>query len=362
MKQLSAISGVISTNTVLPILEDFLFEVKKDKMTVSATDLETSMSAYLDVEAKDEIKIAIPAKYLLDTLKALAEQPLTFSIDKKTNAVEITSDNGKYKLAGENGDDFPRIPVAEDVTNLSLSSVVLSRAINKTLFATSTDELRPAMTGVYFQLAKDGITFVATDAHKLVRYKRTDSKSDKENSFIVPRKALGLLKNSLPLDETAVKISYNSSNAFFSFGNVNLICRLVDAKYPDYNAVIPTDNPNHLSINKNDFQNSLKRISIYSNKTTHQAIIKITGSEIQASAQDMDFSNEANERLSCQYSGQDMEIGFNARFLIDMLSVVDTEEVKMELSTPTRAGILTPSSNEKNEELLMLVMPVMLNA
>lgn len=362
LKQLSAISGVISANTVLPILEDFLFEIKKNSLTVSATDLETSMSASIDVESKEDIKVAIPAKILLDTLKSLAEQPLTFSIDKKTNAIEISSDNGKYKLTGENGDDFPRIPAAEDVTNMNIASSVLNRSINKTLFAVSNDELRPAMTGVYFQLEKNGIAFVSTDAHKLVRFKRTDAKSDKNASFIIPKKALGLLKNSLPSDESPVKISYNSSNALFSFNNMNLICRLIDAKYPDYNAVIPTDNPNKLSINKNDFLNSLRRISIYSNKTTHQVILKIAGSEMQLSAQDLDFSNEASERLVCQYKGEDMEIGFNARFLVDMLSVMDGDEVKMELSTPTRAGILLPSTNETNEDLLMLVMPVMLNA
>ncbi len=363
LKQLQLISGVISTNTVLPILEDYLFEIKSGQLSISSTDLETSMTTSLDIESKEDGKIAIPAKILLETLKTLPEQPLTFSIDEQTYGVEITTDNGKFKLAGENGDDFPRIPVAENVTDINMSATVLNNAINKTLFAISNDELRPAMTGVYVQLDQDGTTFVSTDAHKLVRYKRTDTKSDTASSFIIPKKAMTILKTALPVEEeTSVNIAYNTSNAFFSFDKVNLICRLIDARYPDYNAVIPTDNPNKLTISKSDFQNSLKRISIYANKTTHQVVLKITGSELQIFAQDLDFSNEANERQNCQYEGEDIEIGFNAKFLIEMLSVINTDEVIMELSTPTRAGILLPTSSDEHEDILMLVMPVMMNA
>lgn len=361
LRQLQLINGVISTNTVLPILEDFLFEIKGNELTISATDLETSMSTKLEIDAKDDGRIAIPAKILVDTLKTLAEQPLTFDIDEKTFGVEITSDRGKYKLTGENGDDFPRIPAAENVTELGMPSAMLNRAINKTLFAVSNDELRPAMTGVYFQLDADGITFVATDAHKLVRYRRTDSVVQDPASFIVPRKALSLLKSSLPNDDTQVSLSYNSSNAFFGFDNVNLICRLIDARYPDYNAVIPKDNPNLLTINRAEMLNTLKRVMIFSNKTTHQVLLKVAGSDLQVSAQDLDFSNEASERLDCDYKGDDMEIGFNARFLLEMLNVLDNEEVKVELSTPTRAGILLPPDGDEHEDLLMLVMPVMLN-
>lgn len=362
LKQLQALSGVISSNTVLPILENFLFDIKPGSLTVFATDLETSMSTMLDIESKEEGRIAIPAKILLDTLKTLPEQPLTFSIDTSSFGVEITSENGKYKLAGENGDDFPKIPVAEDVTNLTMPSEVLANAISKTLFAVSNDELRPAMTGVYFQLDSEGTTFVATDAHKLVRYRRTDANSDSAANFIVPKKALNLLKSALPQDDTSVSISFNSSNAFFAFGHVNLICRLIDARYPDYNAVIPTDNANLLTIGKDEFHNALKRIAIFSNKTTNQVILKIAGSQLQLSAQDLDFSNEANEQLNCTYNGADMEIGFNAKFLIEMMGVLDTDEINIELSTPTRAGIILPAEKDEHEEVLMLVMPVMLNA
>jgi len=362
LKQLQLISGAISANSVLPILENFLFDINKKNLTVFATDLETSMSANMEIDSKESGKIAMPAKMLLDVLKTLPEQPLTFNIDNKNFGVEITSDNGKYKLSGENGDDFPKIPVAENVTNLNIAASVLGKAISKTLFAVSTDELRPAMTGVYFQLDPDGTTFVATDAHKLVRYRRTDAKSDSASTFIVPRKALNLLKSALPGDDTAVNVSYNNSNAFFNFGNGNLICRLIDARYPDYNAVIPTNNPNKLTIGRAELQNSLKRIAIFSNKTTNQVVLKITGNELQVSAQDLDFSNEASEKLNCTYEGADMEIGFNAKFLVEMLNTLEGDEIILELSSPSRAGVLFPVEKEDTEDVLMLVMPVMLNA
>ncbi|NNC94940.1 MAG: DNA polymerase III subunit beta, partial [Chitinophagales bacterium] len=324
LKQLQLISGVIGSNTVLPILEDFLFDIDKNELTIYATDLEISMSTKLSIESKQSGKIAIPAKILIDTLKTLPEQPITFTVDDKSYGVELSSENGKYKLAGENPDDFPKIPQAEDTTDTKIVASVLGKAINKTLFAVSNDELRPAMTGVFFQLAPEGLTFVSTDAHKLVRYKRSDAASEKAASFIIPKKALSLLKGALPPDDTSVNIAYNSSNAFFSFGDINLICRLVDAKYPDYNAVIPTENPNKLEIGRQHLQNTLKRVSIFSNKTTHQVVLNLAGSEMKVSAQDLDFSNEASERLACNYEGEDLQIGFNARFLIEMLSALDT--------------------------------------
>lgn len=362
LKHLQLISGVVSSNTVLPILEDFLFEIKKGKMTIHATDLENSMSTSLDVEAKEDGRIAIPAKILIDTLKTLSEQPLTFSFDNKTFGVELTSDNGKFKLSGENPADFPKIPSPEGVNSIQLSTSVLSYGISKTLFAVSNDDLRPAMTGVYFQLTDEGLYFVSTDAHKLVRYRRKDARSDKPASFIVPKKALNLLKNAIPAESTQASIQYNNNNAFFEFGNVNLICRLIDAKYPDYNAVIPTDNNNKLIIGRYEFQNSLRRISIFANKTTHQVVLSIKGNEVSISAQDLDFSNEAKETIACSYDGDPMEIGFNAKFLIEMLGVLGTDEVVLQLSTPTRAGIIIPSQEDENDDLLMLVMPVMLNS
>jgi DNA polymerase III subunit beta len=361
LKNLQKINGVISTNTVLPILEDFLFDIKSGRLSVFATDLETSMSTELDVEAKEDFTIAIPARILMDMLKSLPEQPISIHLDEVSYAVEITSDNGKYKLSGENGADFPKIPVPESTERISIPAAVLNTGVSKTLFAVSSDELRPAMTGVFFQLDESGVTFVSTDAHKLVKFNRNDITIGQASSFIVPKKALNLLKSSLPNSESEVAIEYNSSNAFFTFENIKLICRLIDARYPDYNAVIPKENPNVLSMNRNDLLGSLRRISIFSNKTTHQVVLKISGTELTISAKDLDFSNEAQEKLSCEYNGEDMEIGFNARFLLEMLSAVDAEDVHIEMSTPTRAGILKPAEQQENEELMMLVMPVMLN-
>ncbi len=362
LKQLQAVNGASSNSTVLPILDNFLFELKDGMLTISATDLQTSMTTSLPVESKEDGKIAIPSKILIETLKTLPDQPITFSIDDQTFAIEINADNGRYKLSGENGEDFPKISVIENASSVHLPASVLADAINKTLFAVSNDELRPAMTGVYCQLNPQHVTFVATDAHKLARYRRKDTKSESVASFILPKKALVLLKSSLPIEDVDVSVEYNSTNAFFRFGNINLICRLIDERYPDYEAIIPQNNPNKLIIDRGLFLNCLKRVVIFANKTTHQVRLKVSGSELNISSEDLDFANEAHERLSCQYEGADIEIGFNAKFLIEMLSNLSGEEVAFEMSTPNRAGLLIPQTHDEGEDVLMLVMPVMLNA
>lgn len=361
LKQLQAVNGASSTSTVLPILENFLFEIKEGILTISATDLQTSMTTSLPVESKEDGKIAIPSKILMETLKTLPDQPIAFNVDNTTFSVEINAGDGKYKLTGENGDDFPKIPVVENPSSVSIAAPVLSEAINKTIFAVSSDELRPAMTGVYCELSPANLTFVATDAHKLVRYRRKDANSQETTSFILPKKALTLLKSSLPADDIQVTVEFNNTSAFFKFGNINLICRLIDERYPDYEAVIPRNNTNLMTIDRALFLGSLRRVVIFANKTTHQVRLKISGSELNISSEDLDFSNEAYERLSCQYEGVDMEIGFNARFLIEMLNNMSGEEVTLEMSTPNRAGLLIPHTNDDKEEVLMLVMPVMLN-
>ncbi|MBC7652912.1 MAG: DNA polymerase III subunit beta [Oligoflexus sp.] len=361
LKHLQAVSGALSNSAVLPILENFLFEIKDNSLTISATDLQTSMTTSLAVESKEGGKIAVPSKILLDTLKTLPEQPIAFSVDDKTFAIEISAGDGKYRLSGENGEDFPKIPTVDDASSVNLPASVLAEAINKTIFAVSNDELRPAMTGVYCQLSPQNVTFVATDAHKLVRYRRNDAKADSATSFILPKKALNLLKSSLPSDDINVSIEYNNTSAFFKFANINLICRLIDERYPDYEAVIPQNNPNKLTLDRSLFLNCLKRVVIFANKTTHQVRLKINGSELNISSEDIDFANEAHERIGCQYDGEDMEIGFNAKFLIEMLNNLSGEEITIEMSTPNRAGILFPSIKDENEDILMLVMPVMLN-
>lgn len=360
LKQLQHISGVISANTVLPILEDFLFEVEKNKLSVVATDLETVMRIQMDIEAKDTGKVCIPAKILLDSLKNIPDQPLTFNIDKNFG-IELTSDNGKYKVMGENPDNFPKEPSADETTTFNTTASALITAINKTLFAVSNDDLRPAMTGVFFELDKKGMQTVATDAHRLVKYRRKDVSCPKSDSFIVPKKPLTLLKTALPTNDDEITISYNSNHLFVKHGTTQMSCRLIDARFPDYKVVIPTDNPYKLVVNKNDFQGALRRVSIFSNKSTNQVALSIAGSELELTAQDIDFSFEGDERMKCQYDGEDLTIAFNAKFLIEMLSAADSDEIKIELSTPTKAGIIKPTEQDENEELMMLVMPLMLN-
>ncbi len=361
LKQLQQISGVINANTVLPILEDFLFEIDRNKLTVVATDLETVMRVQMDIEAKDAGRVCIPAKILIDSLKNIPDQPLTFTIDKNFG-IEITSDNGKYKVMGENPDNFPKEPAADGTTSFEMTSSALVTAINKTLFAVSSDDLRPAMTGVFFELDKNFAQFVATDAHRLVRYKRTDVKCAKADSFIVPKKPLNILKSALPDNDDTITVSYNSNHLFVSHGHAQMSCRLIDARFPDYKVVIPADNPYKMLVAKADFQGALRRVSVFSNKSTNQVVLTISGSELQLAAQDIDFSFEGTERMKCQYDGEDLSIAFNARFLIEMLNAAESEEVRMELSTPTKAGIIRPTDSDENEDLLMLVMPLMLNA
>lgn len=362
VKNLSNISGVIAPNPLVPILENFLFELDKTSLTVTASDMQTVMVADLMVDSSDTVSVAIPAKLLMDTLKSLPEQPITVSISNETFGVEITTANGRFKIAGENPLDFPRAPQVNRNFNIELDSHVLASAINNTLFATSTDDLRPAMTGVYIDIQEEHTTFVATDGHRLIRYRREDIKSSTPTTMILPRKALNLIKISLPSNSVPVVTEFSNSNAFFSFGNIKLICRLIDERYPDYENVIPKANPHHMTVERSKFLNSLKRIAIFSNKTTHQIRLKISADELTISAEDLDYSNEAVEKISCEYVGDDMEIGFNAKFLAEMLSNISSSTITMELSLPNRAGLIIPSDKEENEDILMLVMPVMLNS
>lgn len=363
LKNLNSISGVITSNPVVPILENVLFEIEGGNLLITASDLQTSVMVELQVESKEDGSVAIPAKILIETLKNLPEQPVTFSIDDQNYNIEINSDNGRYKLAGENSADFPKVPGVNDGYSSDINSEILNSAISNTIFSTSTDELRPAMTGVFFKLSSTGCTFVSTDGHRLVKYIRTDIKGDEvDHDMILPRKSLNLLKSILPTDKSSdIKLDFNASNAYFSFENIKMVCRLIDERYPDYDNVIPSDNSNTVTITKSELLGSLKRISIYANKTTNQVRFKISGSEILISAEDLDFSNEANERISCEHDGDDIEIGFNAKFLIEMLSNIESEKVLLKLSEPNRAGLLIPEDINDNEDITMLVMPVMLN-
>jgi len=361
LKQLSTVNGVIANNPIVPILENFLFQIDQTQLTVTASDLQTVMITTLAIESSDNGAIAIPARLLLDTLRGLPDQPITFKVDKDTFGTEIITENGRYKLSGENPIDFPKVPQVTKSLSVQISAEILSAAISNTIFAVSNDDLRPAMTGVYVQLSPEYTNFVATDGHRLIRYKRSDVKSEYDSTMIIPRKALNLLKSSLPSDDTTVTSDFSTSNAFFSFNNVRMICRLIDERFPDYENAIPKNNPNVLTINRSEFLGSLKRISIYSNKTTHQIRLKLSNNDLVISAEDLDYSNEANERLMCDYEGDEMEIGFNAKFMIEMLGNLTSNMISLEMSQPNRAGLIIPADKKADEDILMLVMPVMLN-
>ena len=361
LKELQKLNGVISTSNTLPILDNFLFEIENGKIKIIASDLETTMISEITTESSSNGQITIPSKILIDTLKTFSNQPLTFLIDEETKGIEISSENGNYKLAGQDAKEFPKVPEMTSPSSFLITSSVLLNAINKTLFASGNDELRPVMSGVFCELSDENITFVATDAHKLVKHTRSNISSNGNSSFILPKKPLSLLKNNIDADSD-INIDFNETNVKFSLDNITLICRLIDGKYPNYDAVIPKDNPNKLVINKDELLNSIKRVSIYASKTTHQIRLKVAGSQLQITSEDLDFANKAEERLTCSYEGEDIEIGFNSRFVIDMLNNIGSEQICLEMSAPNRAGIILPlDGQDENEDTLMLVMPVMLN-
>jgi len=361
LKQLQVLGSVINSSNTLPILDNFLFEIDKKALTVSASDLETTMSATLEIESTDKGSVAVPAKLVLDILRTFPEQPLTFTVEENST-IEISSNSGKYAIAYAPGIEFPDSVVLENPSSTLVPADVLATAINKTIFAAGNDDLRPVMSGVFFQFSSEGLIFVATDAHKLVKYARTDVKASQVADFIMPKKPLNILKGILGTTDLEVKIEYNDSNATFSFENYILTCRLIDGKYPNYEAVIPKENPNKLVIDRTQFLNSVRRVAIFSNKTTHQIRLKIAGAELNISAEDIDYSNKAEERLTCDYQGDDMQIGFNSRFLSEMLTNLQSDEIQLEMSMPNRAGILTPVDGlDEGETVTMLVMPVMLN-
>ena len=362
LKQLQVLGNVINSSNTLPILDNFLFELNKNTLTISASDLETTMSATMSIESEDKGAVAVPAKLLLEVLKTFPEQPLTFTMEDN-NTIEISSNSGKYAVAYYDAAEFPKSLLLDNPSVTLVPADVLATAISKTIFAAGNDDLRPVMSGVFFQFSTEGLTFVATDAHKLVKYSRTDVKASEVADFIMPKKPLNILKGILGTSDAEIKIEYNNSNATFNFDNYVLLCRLIDGKYPNYEAVIPKENPNKLIIDRAQLLSSVRRVSIFSNKTTHQIKLKIAGTELNISAEDIDYSNKADERLTCDYQGDDMQIGFNSRFLLEMLNNLQSDMILLEMSLPNRAGILTPVDGlEEGENVTMLVMPVMINS
>ena len=365
LKHLNAISRVISSKNTLPILDNFLLKLEGKTLMITASDLETTLITKIELEnAAEEGLIAIQAKIMLDTLKEFPEQPLTFNINPETMAVEILSANGKFSIVGHNGEDFPVLPkLGVNHHEIVLPHDLLLTGINKTLFATADDELRPVMNGIYIELSPEEMTFVASDAHKLVRYKRSDVKYSDVASFILPKKPASLLKNLLPREDSDVKLEFDEKNAFFTLSGFKLVCRLVEGKYPAYNSVIPLNNPNEMVADRVEFYTTLKRVSVFANQASNLVRLKLTPTELIVSAQDIDFAISAVETIKCEYDGQPMEIGFKSTFLVEILSNLSSEDVKMKLSDPSRAGLLLPAEKEVDyEDVLMLLMPMMINA
>ena len=366
LSHLAAISKVISSKSTMPILDNFLFRITENSLTITASDLESTLITHMELDNMEgEGIIAVPAKLLTDTLKEFPEQPLTFQMDTDTYGIEIFSDNGKFSIVGQNGEDFPELPAINEelASAVNVNHKVLQKGIEKTLFATADDELRPVMNGIFVEISSDFMSFVASDAHKLVRYRRKDASSEFDSSFILPKKPAALLKNLLPKEDFDVKLEFDDKNAVFTLTNYTLICRLVEGNYPSYNSVIPTNNPNKMIIDRLAFYNTVKRVSVFSNQASNLIKLNISDSMLVVSAQDIDFSISAVERLNCEYEGDEMEIGFKSTFLQEILTNLSGSDVKMELSDPTRAGLLLPAeTDDEDEDVLMLLMPMMINA
>ncbi len=361
-KEIQVLGGIINSSNTLPILDNFLFEINNNTLVLSSSDLESTMTSQIEIESTSTDKIAISAKLLTDILKTFSEQPLTF-IKTDNNTIEITASNGKYSLAYLNGDEFPKQVEILDAHETVINGSDLGNAINSTIFASGTDDLRPVMSGVFFQFNSESLKFVATDAHKLVKFETSEYTANEVSEFIMPKKPLQILKGILQTEGSDLTIQHNDSNAKFIFDKSSITCRLIDGKFPNYEAVIPKDNPNVLTIDRQLFLNSARRVSIFSNKTTNQIRLKLAGSLLNISAEDFDFSNKADENLECQYSGDDIQIGFNSKFLIEMLNNLESDMITLSMSHPNRAGIIRPlnESGESKESITMLVMPVMLN-
>ncbi len=359
-KHLSVLSGVIATNPHIPILENFLFDIKGGVLTVKASDMQITMTTHLEIDASEEGSLAVPARQLLDTLKSLPDQPLSIKVDVEEQMIEITSHNGRYKLAGEPALDFPRAPEPDGDTMINMAAEILSEGIATTLFAVGNDDLRPAMMGMYTKIDNSGITFVSTEGNRLVKYQRNEVSAEQEQSLIIPRKALTLLKSSLPNDGE-IQAQFNDKQAFFTYGDTRLSCRLIDEAYPDYEKAIPLDNDKILEIGRNELLSSLKRLAIYVNRSVLQVRFSLRANQLKITAEDRDFSNEAHETLPCLFENEDMDVAFNVKLLIELLSNLNAKDLRFAFSHPSRAVIVTPTEKAEQEDVLMLIMPLQLN-
>lgn len=355
LRQLQIAAGALSANPVIPVLEDFMMTLQGNKLSIAASNLEMTITTDLEVTGQENGKIAIPGKTLLETLKSLPEQPLSFVINSETRGIEITSASGKYKLVGEKSEDFPEIETPTDEDSIEMDSIQIQKGIDKTFFAASNDEMRQSMRGININIDFNHVTFAATDAHKLVKYSFLDVESNVASSLLLTKKSMLALKGILPRDGK-VKIYFGKTKAFFSFDNCLFATRLIEAKFPDFNAVIPTNNQNKMIVNREELISALRRLSIFANKTTNQIVLNIQDKSLTITAQDLDFNNEATEQLSCSFEGETVNLGLNAKFMLEMLNVIESEQVIFEISLSTKPAIILPSEQNAGEDLLMLMV------
>lgn len=364
-RNLSAISGVMGSNSTMPILENFLFTLKGDQLILTASDMDSTMTAVIELDnVEGEASVAVPAKLLLETLKLIPETPIVFAFDEENHVFKYTAAEGEYAAPCKDGKEFPAVPVIGNPSSFDVQASVLQRAISKTLFATGNDELRPNMMGVLCELSQECISFVSTDAHKLVRYRNSSVHADSMASLILPKKPLSHLKGILNgvSEDVHVEYSQDDNHISFSFDNFVLYSSLKEGKYPNYENVIPKDNPNSLVVSREDFLKSIRRVGIYSNQSTFQVRVSLSEASNNITAEDMDYSNKANENIAGDYIGEKMDIGFNSKFLREMLENMDGDQIRLEMSQPNRAALILPIEEfDENESLLMLIMPVMLN-
>ena len=363
LSHLQAISKVINSKNTLPILDCFLLDLKGTTLSLTAADTETRLETSVEVsDVEGEGRLAINAKNLLDPLKELPEQPLTFNINDENLEVFIYFHNGKYNFIGQSGEDYPQPKELKDsAISLSINPDVLFSGINRSLFASADDELRPVMNGIFFDITPEDVTFVASDGHKLVRCKTIAAKGSERASFILPKKPSNLLRAILPKETEVVDIKFDENNAYIKMSSYTMTCRFIEGRYPNYNSVIPQENPNKLTIDRLSFFNALKRVSVFSNPASSLVKLQLGDNKMIISAQDIDFSTAAEETVSCEYQGNAMNIGFKSNFLIEILNNISSSDISLELSDPSRAGLIFPLEKEEEEDLLMLLMPMMLN-
>ena len=360
---LQAISRVINSKNSLPILDCFLLELTDGTLSITASDSETTLVTSIEVvESDGDGQFAVSSKTILDALKEIPEQPLTFVVNPENFEISVQYQNGKYSLMGQNADEYPQTPrLGDNAVNVTMEAPVMLNGINRSLFATADDELRPVMNGIYFDITTEDITFVASDGRKLVRNKTYKARGTEKAAFILPKKPASVLKNLLPKDQGDVQVGFDDRNAIFTLENYSMTCRLIEGRYPNYNSVIPQNNPHKATLDRAAFMSALKRVSVFSSAASSLIKLHLDYNRIQISGQDIDFSTSAEETLMCQFEGNPMSIGFKSTFLIDILNNISSQEIIMELADPSRAGVILPVDQEDEEDLLMLLMPMMLN-